>query len=148
MRGNRRTLNPPSQGYGVASAQRLMLKLQRRYMIAENKSSLTDRRYRLRNLLDDLENRALAVTRGRAGEQCTNSVNGLAAAANDAADVSSSKLQLKNGSPAARNFGENHVVRKFNQLSNDELEKLSHVSKRLTTNPHSHNSYGMTSERQ
>jgi len=117
-------------------------------MTVENKSSLTDRRYRLRNLLDDLENRALAVARGGAGEQCTNSVNGLAAAANDAADISSSKLQLKNSSPAARNLGEDHVVRKFNQLSNDELEKLSHVSKRLTTNPRSHNSYGMTSERQ
>src|SRR4029453_5485647 len=38
-----------------------------------NKSSLTDRRYRLGNLLDDLENRALAVARGGAGEQCPNS---------------------------------------------------------------------------
>ena len=115
-------------------------------MTAENKSAPTERRYRLRKLFDDLEDRPLTVARGRAREQRANSVNGLAAAANDAADVSSSKLQLKDGRSAAWNFCEDHVVRKFDQLANDELEKLSHAAKRLTTNPASHNSCGATAE--
>jgi hypothetical protein len=83
---------------------------------------------------------------GGTGEQRTNSLNGLAAATNDATDVSPSKLQLKDGCSAAWNFREDHVVRKFDQLPNDELEKLSHVPERLTTNPPSHNSYGVTGE--
>ena len=88
----------------------------------------------------------MAMARGGTGEQCANSLNGLAAATNDAADVSSSKLQLKDGCSAARNFREYHVIRKFDQLPNDELEKLSHAPERLTTNPSSHNSYGVTGE--
>lgn len=84
------------------------------------------------------------MTRGGTREQRANGVNGLAAAANDAADVSSSKLQLKDGCPAAWNFREDHIVGKFNQLSNDELEKLSHAGERLITNSSSHNSYSMT----
>jgi len=68
------------------------------------------------------------MARRGTGEQCANSLNGLAAATNDAADVSSSKLQLKDGCSAARNFREYHVVRKFDQLPNDELEKFFHVA--------------------
>ena len=83
------------------------------------------------------------MARGGTGEQRTNSLHGLAAATNDAADVSSSKLQLKDGCPAARNFREDYIVRKFDQLPNDELQKLSHAPERLTTNPPSHNSYGV-----
>jgi len=90
----------------------------------------------------------VAMARGGTGEQCANSLNGLAAATNDAADVSPSKLQLKDGCSAAWNFREDHVVRKFDQLPNDELEKLSHAPKRLTTNPPSHNSYGVRGEHQ
>jgi hypothetical protein len=112
-------------------------------MTAENKSALPGRRHRLRNLLDDLEDRPLTVTPGGTGEQSANSLNGLAGAANDATDVSSSKLQLKDGCSAAWNFREDHVVRKFNQLSNDELEKLPHALERLTTNPPSHNGCGV-----
>jgi hypothetical protein len=78
-------------------------------------------------LLDDLKDRALAVARGGAGEQSANSLNRLAAATDDATYVSPSKLQLKNGCSAARNFREDHVIRKFNQLANNELEKLSHA---------------------
>ncbi len=78
-------------------------------------------------LLDDLEDRPLAMARSRTGEQRANSLNGLAAAANNAADVSSSKLQLKNRGSAAWNFRQNHVVRKFYQLANDKLEELSHA---------------------
>jgi len=72
------------------------------------------------------------MARGGTGEQCTNGLNGLAAATNHTADVSSSKLQLKDGCSAARNFREDHVVGKFNQLPNDEFKKLSHARQRLT----------------
>ena len=86
------------------------------------------------------------MARGGTGKQCANSLNGLAAATNHAANVSPSKLQLKDGRSAVRNFREDHVVRKFDQLSNDELEKLSHAPEILTMNPPSHNSYGATGE--
>jgi hypothetical protein len=79
------------------------------------------------------------MARGGTGEQCANSLNCLAAATDDATDVSSSKLQLKDSCSAAWNFREDHVVRKFDQLPNDKLEKLSHAPERLTTNPPSHN---------
>jgi hypothetical protein len=88
----------------------------------------------------------LAVARGGTREQSANGVNGLAAAANDATDVSSSKLQLKDGCSAAWNFRQHNVVRKFNQLADYELEELSHAPERLTMNPRWHNSYGAAGE--
>ena len=97
--------------YGVAGAQHPMLK--------PLQATLT--------LFDDLEDRPLAVARGGTREQSANSLNGLAAAAYDAANVASSKLQLKDGCSAVWNFRQHHVVRKFNQLADDELEKLSHA---------------------
>ena len=78
----------------------------------------------------------------RTGEQRADSMNGLAASANDATDIPSPELQLKDRRPAAGNFRQHHVVRKFDQLANDELEELSHAAERLTTNPRSHNSDG------
>ena len=84
------------------------------------------------------------MARGRTGEQRTNSLNGLAAPANNATDVSSSKLQLKDRGSAAWNFCQDHVVGKFDQLANDELEELSHAPERLITNAPSHNSHGAT----
>jgi len=98
------------------------------------------------NLLDDLEDRPLTMARSRTGEQRANSLNGLAASANNATDVSLSKLQLKDRGSAAWNFCKNHVVRKFNQLADDKLEELSHATERLTTNPPSHNSCGAIGE--
>jgi hypothetical protein len=86
------------------------------------------------------------MARSRTGEQRANSLNSLAASPNNATDVSSSKLDLKDRGSAAWNFRQNHVVRKFDQLANDELEKLSHAPERLTTNPPLHNSYGVTGE--
>jgi hypothetical protein len=71
----------------------------------------------------------LTVARSGTGEQRPNGVNGLPVAANHAADISSSKLQLKDGCSAAWNFREHHVVGKFNQLPYDELKKFSHVPK-------------------
>jgi len=78
-------------------------------------------------LFHDLEDRPLAVARSGTGEHRANSLNRLAASANNATDVSSSKLQLKDRGSAAWNFRQDHVVRKFNQLTNDELEELSHA---------------------
>ena len=84
----------------------------------------------------------MTMARRRTSEQRANSLNGLAAATNDAADVSSSKLHLKNRGSPAWNFRQDHVVRKFDQLANDELEELSHAPERLITNAPSHNSHG------
>jgi hypothetical protein len=51
-------------------------------------------------------------------------------------------LHLKNRGSPAWNFRQDHVVRKFDQLANDELEELSHAPERLITNAPSHNSHG------
>ena len=99
---------------------------------------------RTKALLDDFEDRPLAMARGRTGEQRTNSLNGLTAPANNATDVSSSELELKDCGSAAWNFRQDHVVGKFDQLANDELEELSHAPERLSTNTPSHNSHGAT----
>jgi hypothetical protein len=66
------------------------------------------------------------MARGGAGEQRPNSVDGLPAAADHAANVALAKLKFENGCSAARNFREHHVVGIFDQLPNDELEKFSH----------------------
>jgi len=66
------------------------------------------------------------MARGGAGEQRSNSMDGLPAAADHAANVALSKLKFEDGCSAARNFREHHVVGKFNQLPKDELEKFSH----------------------
>lgn len=72
---------------------------------------------------------------GGTGEQRSNSVDGLPAAANHAANVALAKLKFENGRSAAGNFREYHVVGIFDQLPNDELEKFSHDG-RVTTNAH------------
>jgi hypothetical protein len=79
-----------------------------------------------RNLFYNFERGALAMARGGAGEQRPNSVDGLPAAPDHAADIALSKLKFENIRPAARNFREHHVVGIFDQLPNDELEKFSH----------------------
>ena len=66
------------------------------------------------------------MARGRTGQQRANSVNGLAASANDTANIPVSKLQFKDSRPATWNFRQHHIVRKFNELSNDKLEEFSH----------------------
>jgi hypothetical protein len=80
-------------------------------------------------LFYNVEDRPLTVARGGTGEQRPNGVNGLAVTANHAADIPSSKLQLKDGCSAIWNFSEHHIVRKFNQLPDDELKEFSHASK-------------------
>ena len=94
-----------------------------------NYATLRERRYR-RILFDDLERSALAVTRGGAVQHRANGVNGLAVAADDPADVALTQLDFEDRHLAAWNFREDHVVRKFNQLANDELEKLFHAGRK------------------
>jgi hypothetical protein len=81
------------------------------------------------NSFHNLERGTLAVTRGRTGQQGANSVNGLTRPADHTAHVSASKLQFKCDHSVIGNFREHHVIRKFDQLANDELEKFSHPSK-------------------
>lgn len=66
------------------------------------------------------------MARGGAGEQRPNSLDGLPAPSDHAADITLSKLKFENGCSATRNFREHHVVGIFDQLPNDELEKFSH----------------------
>ena len=94
---------------------------------------------RRRILLDDFEDRPLAMARGRAGEQSANRLDGLTAPANDATYVPSPKLQLKDCGSAVWNFRQDHVIRKFYQLANYELEELFHGQERVITDPASHN---------
>src|SRR6266478_1607363 len=63
-------------------------------------------------------------------------MNGLAVAANDAADVALTELHFEDRHFAARNFRQHHVVRKFHELSNDELEEFLHSKENLITNRH------------
>src|ERR1700736_5014345 len=80
-----------------------------------------------KKLLDDFERGALAVTRRGTVQHGADRVNGLAVATDDAADVALAELHFKNRHLAARDFRQHHVVRKFHELPNDELEEFLHV---------------------
>jgi hypothetical protein len=88
-----------------------------------------------KKLLHNLEGSALAVASGGAVQHRPDSMNGLAIAANDPPDVALAQLHLENRRFAVRNFRQYHVVGKFDQLTDDELEELLHVKNRLTANP-------------
>src|SRR5947209_4434581 len=79
------------------------------------------------NLFDDLERCALAVTRCGAVQHGADRVNRLPVSTNNSADVALTQLHFEDRHFAARNFRQNHVVRKFHELSNDELEEFLHV---------------------
>src|SRR5204863_2325907 len=81
----------------------------------------------IRKLLDDLERGALAVARRGTVKHRANGVNRLAVATNDSADIALAQLHFKDRHFTVRNFGQHHVVRKFHELSNDELEEFLHV---------------------
>src|SRR5438105_14866141 len=55
-------------------------------------------------------------------------MNGLAVAANNAANVALTELHFEDGHFAVRNFRQHHVVRKFHELPNDELEEFLHFA--------------------
>ena len=70
------------------------------------------------------------MTRRGAVQHRADRVNGLAIATDDSADVALTQLNFKDGHLSAGNFRQDHVVRKLNQLANDELEKLFHAGRK------------------
>jgi hypothetical protein len=96
----------------------------------------------MQNLLDDLESGALTVTRRGAVQDRADGMNRLAVATDDAANVALAKLDFEHGHFAAGNFREHHVVGKFDQLTNDELEKFFHNEK-LNHEPAAAQGYGV-----
>src|SRR2546423_10475419 len=89
-----------------------------------------------RILLYNLESGALTMARSRAVQHRANGVNGLAVAADNAADIALAQLHFENRQFAARNFRQEHVVRKLDQLANDELQKFFHAKQHLIMNTH------------
>src|SRR5438128_2151864 len=73
------------------------------------------------------------MSRRGAGKQRPNRMNRLPIAPNDSADIALPQLHLKDCRFAARNLREHHLVGKFNQLANNELQKLLHEGLRLSS---------------
>ena len=69
------------------------------------------------------------MTRRGAVQHRANRVNRLAITANDSPDVGLAHLHLKDCHFATRNFRQHHVVWKFDQFADDELEELLHNGK-------------------
>src|SRR5438270_3950444 len=55
-------------------------------------------------------------------------MNRLPVSADNLADVALPHLHTEDNRPPARHFGEHDLVRKFDELANDELEKFLHAS--------------------
>ena len=68
------------------------------------------------------------MARGRTREQRADRMYGLAASANHTANIPVPELQFKDSRSAVGNFRQHHVVRKFDQLPNHELQKFPHTS--------------------
>lgn len=71
------------------------------------------------------------MTRRGTGQQRANRLNGLAVATYDAAHVRLAQLNSEDCCLPRRNFGEHHLVRKLDELANDEFEELFHGSKTI-----------------
>jgi len=78
-------------------------------------------------LLDNFERSALAVTGGGTVYQRPDRLNGLTIAADDAANIALTELQLENRRFTPRNFCQHHLVGEFNELPYHKLEKLFHA---------------------
>jgi hypothetical protein len=59
-------------------------------------------------------------------KQRADRLNGFAVAADDSANIALPHLQPKHSRLSAWYFGEHDLVRKLDELANDELEKLFH----------------------
>src|SRR5437868_11614978 len=68
------------------------------------------------------------MTRRGAVQHGADRVNRLAVATDDAADVGLAQLHFEDRHLAVRNFRQHHVVRKFHELPNDELEEFLHFA--------------------
>src|SRR6202045_1812672 len=77
-------------------------------------------------LLHDLERGPLSVTRGGAGQQRADRLDRLPVAPNDSADVGLAQLDPEDRGFPGRNLREHHLIRKLDELANDEFEKLLH----------------------
>jgi hypothetical protein len=78
-------------------------------------------------LFHNIQRRFLSMPRRGTREEGANRSNRLAVAANDPPNVGLPHLQTKNRQAAARNFREHDFIGTFDELPNDELEKLSHA---------------------
>lgn len=68
------------------------------------------------------------MARRRAGKQGTDRLDRLTVAANDATDVALSHRKAKDGGVAVRDFGDEHLVRKLDEITDNELEERFHAS--------------------
>ncbi len=80
-------------------------------------------------LFYDLEGCALIVARSGAGKERPDRLNRLAVPANDPADIALPQLNLKDRGLPVRHLRKHHFVRKFDQLTDNKLEKFFHRPK-------------------
>jgi hypothetical protein len=78
-------------------------------------------------LFHDLERCLLSVAASRTGEQSSNGVNSLAVATDDFSDIALPHLKLEDCHPTTGDFRKHDLVRKLDELPDDELEELFHV---------------------
>ena len=69
------------------------------------------------------------MTRCRARQQSANSLNRLAVAPNDPSDIGLAKLDAKNRRFSAGQLVQHHLVRKLDELADNELKELFHPAK-------------------
>ena len=79
-------------------------------------------------LFHDLEGCLLSVAASRTGEQSSNGVNSLAVATDDSSDIALPHLKLEDGHAATGDFRKHNLVRKLDELPDDELEELFHIN--------------------
>src|SRR5690348_11601482 len=77
-------------------------------------------------LLDDFEGSALTVTGGGAGQQSSDRLNRLTITTDHPPHIALPELKSKDCCFATRNFGQHHLVGKFDKLADDKLEKFFH----------------------
>jgi hypothetical protein len=77
-------------------------------------------------LLHDLESSALPVAGSGAGQQRADSLNRLPVATNNPANIRLPELHPEDRRFAGRNFRQHHLIRKLDQLTDNEFEELFH----------------------
>jgi len=78
-------------------------------------------------LFHDLERSLLSVTASRTGEQSPNGVNSLPVATDDFSDIALPHLKLEDCRTATGDFRKHDLVRKLDELPDDELEEFFHI---------------------
>src|SRR5437867_1849082 len=85
------------------------------------------------DLFHYLESSTLTVTGGRTRQQRPNRLNSLTIAADNSSNVCLAQLHSENCHLPRWNLGEHHLIRKFDQLTNDEFQKLFHNFEAIQT---------------